>query len=256
MRRAWRVTAYWLTAYRRTWRASVFSDFLSPLLFLAGMGFALGSLVDAEGAGGLGGVSYAAFVAPGVLAAQAMQTAVGETTFSVMGAIKWNRQYHAMLAAPLSPGDVVRGHLLFVLLRVTTTSAIFLVVAAALGTLRSPAALLALPVAVLTGMAFAGPVFAVAARSETDQPFHLLFRFVVTPLFLFSGTFFPISQLPEVLQWVARATPLWHGVAACRSLALGTAQVLPVLGHVAYLLAFVALGAALAHRSLRARVVV
>jgi lipooligosaccharide transport system permease protein len=251
-----RVTAYWLTAYRRTWRGSVFSDFLSPLLFLAGMGFGLGRLVDDGSAGGVGGVPYAVFVAPGVLAAQAMQTAVGESTFSVMGAIKWNRQYHAMVAAPLRVGDVVTGHLAFVLLRVVTTSVIFLGVAAALGALRSPEALLAVPVAVLLGMAFAAPVYAVAARSETDQPFNLLFRFVVTPLFLFSGTFFPVTQLPHVLQWVAWATPLWHAVQACRALALGTAQLLPVLGHVAYLLLFVAVGLVLAHRALRSRMVV
>jgi lipooligosaccharide transport system permease protein len=247
-----RVTAYWLAAYRRTWRGSVFSDFLAPLLFLAGMGYGLGSLVPA----GVGGVPYAVFVAPGVLVAQAMQTAVGESTFSVMGAIKWNRQYHAMLAAPLRVGDVVAGHLAFVLLRVATTSVIFLVVAAALGALRSPAAVLAVGVAVLTGMAFAAPVYALAARSETDQPFNIVFRFVVTPLFLFSGTFFPVSQLPQVLQWVAYATPLWHAVDAARSLALGTATAAGVLGHAAYLLALVAVGTWLALRSLRARMVV
>ena len=250
-----RALSYWLLSYRRTWRGSLFSGFLSPLLFLAAMGFGLGALVDDGGQRALG-VSYLAFIAPGVLAAQAMQTAVGESTFPVMGAMKWQRQYHAMLATPLRVGDVVAGHLVFVALRVAIASAVFLAVAGVLGALLSWWAVLALPVAVLCGMAFAAPTFAFAARTESDAGFNVLFRFVVMPLFLFSGTFFPVSQLPGFLQPIAWATPLWHAVEVCRALSLGTASAPSVLAHCGYLLLWVAAGTVLARWSFRSRLVV
>lgn len=251
--RMWpRALSYWLLNYRRTWRGSVVSSFLTPLLFLAAMGFGLATLVD-RGPDDALGVPYVSFIAPGVLAATAMQTAVGESTFSVMGAIKWQRQYHAMLAGPMGVTDVLVGHLVYVALRVLVTSAVFLLVAGALGVLLSWWVVLALPVAVLTGMAFATPVFAFAATTESDAGFNVLFRFVVMPLFLFSGTFFPISQLPGVLQPVAWFTPLWHGVSASRALSLGTAEVLPVLGHVLVLAVWTAGGFLLARRAFRSR---
>ena len=250
-----RARSYWLLSYRRTWRGSLFSGFLSPLLFLTAMGFGLGALID-DGRQSALGVPYLAFIAPGVLAAQAMQAAIGESTFPVMGAMKWQRQYHAMLATPLRVGDVLAGHLVFVALRTAITSAVFVLVAAVLGAFRSWWVVLALPVAVLCGMAFAAPVFAFAARSESDSGFNVLFRFVIMPLFLFSGTFFPISQLPDVLQPVAWVTPLWHAVDACRALALGEASVLGVLGHTLYLALWVAAGVPLAGRSFRSRLVV
>jgi lipooligosaccharide transport system permease protein len=255
--RMWdRALSYWWTSYRRTWRGSLFSGFLSPLFFLAAMGYLLGSLVDRGSSSALGGVSYLAFVTPGILAAQAMQTAIGESTWTVMGAVKWQRQYHAMLAAPLGVTDVLVGHLAYVAIRVTITSAVFVVVAGVLGAWQSWWAVLALPVAVLTGMAFAAPTFAFSAKTEADGGFNVLFRFIIMPLFLFSGTFFPVSQLPGVLQPVAYATPLWHGVQASRDLALGQASVLGVLGHMAYLSLWVAAGVLLARWSFRSRLVV
>lgn len=245
-----RAFSYWLAAYKRTWRGSVFSDLLSPVLFLAAMGFGLGTLVD-----DVGGVPYVVFIAPGLLAASAMQSAVGESTFTVMGAVKWQRQYHAMLAAPLRVVDVLTGHLAYVALRVTIAASVFLGVAAALGAIRSPAAVLALPVAVLCGMAFAAPVFAFACTQEDTIGFAVLFRFVVMPMFLFSGTFFPVAQLPGVLEPLALVTPLWHAVELSRDLCLGTASLMAALGHVAYLLAWVAGGVVLARRSFTKRLV-
>jgi lipooligosaccharide transport system permease protein len=246
-----RAFGYWLMAYRRTWRGSVFSDLLSPVLFLAAMGFGLGTLVD----GGIDGVPYVEFIAPGVLAASAMQCAVGESTYTVMGAIKWQRQYHAMLAAPLRVTDLLTGHLAYVAMRVTIAASVFLAVATALGAIRSWWALLALPVAVLCGLAFATPVFAFSALQENDLGFAVLFRFVVMPMFLFSGTFFPVSQLPSVIQPVAYATPLWHAVDLCRDLALGTASALPAVGHIAYLALWVVAGVLVARRTFTRRLV-
>jgi lipooligosaccharide transport system permease protein len=255
--RRWdRAFGYWLTSYRRVWRGSVFDGFVSPLFFLTAMGFGLGVLVDAGQNGGIDGVSYVHFIAPGILAAQAMQTAVGESTYPVLGAVKWQRQYHAMLAAPLAVPDIVLGHLAFVLMRVAITSVAFLAVGSLLGAFDSPRSVLALPVAVLCGMAFATPVFAFSARQDGDSGFALLFRFGVMPMFLFSGTFFPVDQLPTVMQPIAWATPLWHAVELCRALTFGTATVAGAVVNIGYLLLWVGGGYVLALRSFRKRLVV
>ena len=228
------VTAHWLVKYRRVWFGSVITSFLSPLLYLAGMGIGLGMLVD-RGSGGIDGVPYVVFVAPGVLAATTLQVAAGETTFSVMGSIKWDRTYHGMLATPLGVRDVVTGHLAYVLVRLGMAAVVVFGVAAALGTVRSWWGLLAVPVAVLGGLAFASCCYAYSARLTNDRGLALVFRFVVMPMTLFSGTFFPVEQLPVWLQPVAWLTPLWHAVDASRSLFLGTATPGGVLLHVAYL---------------------
>jgi lipooligosaccharide transport system permease protein len=143
--------------------------------------------------------------------------------------------------------------LIWIALRILMVSAIFLGVMAAFGTTKSWTAVLTLPAGLLTGVAFAAPVVAFAATRDTDTGFSALFRFVVMPLFLFSGTFFPLSQLPSGLPAVAYATPLWHGVDLCRSLALGHAHVWLTLGHVAYLAAMAVIGTLVAVRTYRAR---
>ena len=245
---------YWIYQYKRTWRGSLVNGVLSPVLFLAAMGVGLGGLVHSPtAANNLGGVSYLVFLAPGLLAANSMQVAVQESTYPVMGAIKWVRTYHAMLATPLRVIDVLLGHLLWIALRLLMVCSIFLAVMAAFGTTKSWLAVLALFGALLTGVAFAAPVIAFAATRETDAGFNALFRFVVMPLFLFSGTFFSIQQLPSGLRPIAYATPLWHGVQLCRTLSLGTAELWPTIGHVAYLSALTVIGVLLATRTYRAR---
>jgi lipooligosaccharide transport system permease protein len=247
---------YWAFQYKRTWRGSVVSTVLFPVLFLASMGLGLGSLVDSSRSGGVEGLPYLVFLAPALLAATAMQTGVSESTYPVMGAIKWIRTYHAMLATPLGVLDVLVGHLLFIAARILLGSAVFLAVMTLFGAARSPLALLTLPAAVLTGMAFATPVVAFAATTQNDAGFAALFRFVVTPLFLFGGVFFPVRQLPPVLEQLAYATPLWHGVALSRGLALGTSTGGGVLLHVAYLFAWIAAGGWLAARAYHRRLAV
>jgi lipooligosaccharide transport system permease protein len=252
----WRpVFGSWVTAYKRTWRGSIFGRFLSPLLFLLSMGLGLGSLVD-KSAGGVAGVPYLQFVVPGILAAQAMWVAMGESSYQVLGAIRWNMKYHAMLATPIGIGDILLGHLSYVAMQITGATAIFIGVAALFGSFSSWWVLLCLPITVLTGMAFAVPIFAFSAAQEGDEGFNILFRFIITPLFLFSGTFFPVDQLPVLLRLVAWVTPLWHGVDANRSLALGSPDVAGVLGHTAYLLVLIAIGAWVAHRKFTKRLVV
>ncbi|HVE28869.1 MAG TPA: ABC transporter permease [Mycobacteriales bacterium] len=246
---------YWLFQYKRTWRGSVISTILFPVLFLASMGVGLGTLVDSN-AGGVEGHSYLVFLAPGLLAATAMQTAVGESTYPVMGAIKWIKTYHAMLATPLGVLDVLVGHLLYIGVRVLIGSTIFLAVMTAFGAVDSPLALLTLPAALLTGLAFATPVVAYSAVLENDYGFAVLLRFVVVPLFLFGGVFYPVTQLPLVLEQLAYLTPLWHGVALSRELALGTATVGSTLLHVAYLAVWIVVGFAFAVRNYQRRLAV
>jgi lipooligosaccharide transport system permease protein len=244
---------FWLYSYRRVWRSSLFSGFLSPLLYLGSLGFGLGSLVDGSGPGRIDGVSYVAFVAPGILAANAMQTAFGESTWPVLGATTWARQYHAQLASPLTTTDVFTGHLAFVGFRIALGSAAFLVIGSLLGAFGSLWVVLALPVAVLCGLAHAGPVMAFAVGQETDSGFSLLYRFAMMPMFLFAGTFFPLDQLPLGLQVIGWLTPVWHGTTLCRDLALGSAGSLASLGHLAYLALWAGAGAFWATRRYRAR---
>jgi len=247
---------FWLTDYRRTWRGSIYSGALSPVLFLGAMGLGLGTLVNEHSKALLGGVSYLDFLAPGLLAAAAMQTAVGECTYPVFGSVKWNRTYQAAAASPLRPADIFHGHILFCTLRLTMNCAIFLAVAAAFGAVRSPEALLTLPVAVLTGLAFATPIEAWAVTRTRDSSFAMIYRFGMIPMFLFSGTFFPVSRLPSWLQPVAYLTPLWHGVALCRALSLGLATPAAALGHIGYLAALACAGIVAGNRAYRRRLYV
>lgn len=233
----------WVT-YRRTFRASVFSSFLSPVLFLTAMGLGLGGYVDAGDTAALGGVSYLAFLAPGLLAATCMQSAAFEATFPVMAGILWNRVYHAMAATPISIRDIALGNLAWMTARMFLIATVFTLVIIAFGAAASPTIVLAIPAAVLTGMAFAAPIAAFSTTQSTPNKFNALFRFGILPLFLFSGTFYPIDTLPEPLQLVAWLTPLFHGVELTRALSLGTVAQDPLAAvvDVAYLSVMLAVG--------------
>jgi len=251
-----RAFGFWLTQYRRVWRGTAISTVVEPLGFLAAMGLGLGLLVDqGPGASTLDGVSYLEFIAPGLLAASAMQMTAFESTYPVMGAIKWNRQYHAMLATPLRVVDVLAGHLLFIVLRLFITTTVFLVIMVAFGAISSPWAVLCIPVGMLTGLAYAPAIFAFSATRENDSGFAMLFRFGIVPMFLFSGTFFPVSQLPDWLEPVAWAVPLWHGVDLCRALALGTPGFGSALVHVGYLALWAVAGFVVARSTFERRLV-
>src|SRR5215472_4568911 len=157
---------FWLVNYRRTWKGSIYSSVLSPLLYLGAMGLGLGKLVDQHGTASLGGVSYLAFLAPGLLAAGAMQTAMGESAYPILASVKWLKTYQAAIASPLRPVDLFRGHLLFAALRLVMNSIVFLIVMVAFGAVRSAWAIASVPAAVLTGMAFAAPIEAYAITRE------------------------------------------------------------------------------------------
>ncbi|MGO9880147.1 MAG: ABC transporter permease [Acidimicrobiales bacterium] len=255
MARALRAYQYCFLSYRRTWRGSLTTTFLYPVLYLAAIGVGLGHLIDHGSRQAVEGVPYIWFLAPGLLAGTAMQIGANESTFPVMAGIKWLKTYLAMLATPLEVTDVLYGHLLWIVTRVALASAVFLAVMEAFHTVASPWAAMAFPAAVLTGAAFAAPVMAFSATQETDQAFIVLYRFGIVPLFLFSGTFFPISQLPGWLQVVARCTPLYQGVSLCRALVLGRLDAWVDLAHAGYLVAMIAGGVLAARLTYRRRLV-
>jgi lipooligosaccharide transport system permease protein len=238
-----RVLEHRLVQYRRTFRSSVFTSFLSPLLFLTAMGLGLGGYVDRSGTAALGGLTYLQFLAPGLLAATVMQSAAFEATFPIIGGLNWQRTFHAMYATPLSPRDIALGNLTWMAIRLAMIATVFTAVIVLFGAAHSPLVILGIPVAVLTGMAFAAPISAFSATQRTPNQFNVIFRFGITPLFLFSGTFFPIESLPSFLQPVAWLSPLWHGVDLTRGLVLGTVadRPLAMLIHVVVLAAIVAI---------------
>lgn len=245
--RWWPVTEFWLVGLRRVWRGTMVSGVLGPLLNLGAIGVGVGALVDRTGqTAALGGGPYARFVAPGILASAAMMTAVGDATWPVMGAKKWQRQYLAMLATPLGVAQVYLGHLVFIAVRLAILAAIFVAIGFGLGAFASPWVVLALPAAVLVGLAHAAPVMGYAITQQNDTGFIVLFRFGVLPMTLFAGTLFPIGSLPVALQALAALTPLWHGTQLCRALAQGQVRgagvVVVLLAHLAYLSAWVLVG--------------
>ena len=230
--------------YRRTFRSSAFTSFLTPLLFLTAMGIGVGGYINPSASAALGGYSYLQFLAPGLLVATSMQSAAFEATFPIIGGLNWQRTFHAMYATPLSPRDIALGNLLWTAFRLAMIATVFAVIVVLMGAAASPAIVLGVPIAVLTGMAFAAPIAAFSATQRTPARFNVIFRFIITPLFLFSGVFFPIDTLPTFLQAVVWLSPLWHGVVLSRALVLGVPEMAPVLMlvHLSILVAFVAVG--------------
>jgi lipooligosaccharide transport system permease protein len=236
--------------YRHVWRGSLFSSFLQPTLFLLAIGLGVGAMVDAGGAALPGGVRYAEFLAPGLLAATAMQLAGFESSYPVLGKMTWHRNYEAIVATPMRVIDLVVGELAWVAVRLTTVAIAFILVMTAFGIPRSWRVVFAVPAVVLTGLAFAAPIMAYAATLKNSSTFNVMYRFILTPLFMFSGVFFPIERLPGMLERAAWLTPLFHGVEIVRGLTLDTVPAGWPL-HVAFLVASIAAGTAIANWTFR-----
>jgi lipooligosaccharide transport system permease protein len=251
---ALRVFEHNALAYRRVWRGSVLVSFISPIFFLTALGIGLGGLIN-KNSGGVGGVPYRDFIAPGLLVATAMQTAAVEMTYPIMAKIVWWKTYDAILATPLQVRDLVLGELAWMTARIGLVSFIFFAVMWVVGAIHSPMAPLAIGAGILTGLSFAAPIMAFSATQKRDSGFAALTRFVVTPLFLFGGTFFPLDRLPIVFQWIAWLTPLAHGVALSRGLTLGRISAGEALIHLAVPVAYVAAGGIVAYILLRRRLV-
>ena len=228
--------------YFRLWRGLAFSIFVQPALYLAAMGLGLGTLIDAH-SGNVAGLDYLDFVAPGLLVASTMQLSVGEGMWPVLAGVKWIKFFHGVVATPIRPAELYGGYVLWVAIRSVLGSSAFLLVATLLGAIPSPWAILAIPIAALCAAAFVAPVAAFSMTQDTDLSFPMIMRLGVLPLFLFSGTFFPISELPAGVRWLAALSPLWHAVELARDATTGQFSVLADVVHVAVLVACVAVGA-------------
>ncbi|MGA8247208.1 MAG: ABC transporter permease [Nocardioides sp.] len=245
---------YWWTVYLRTWKGSVITSFVSPLFYVLAMGVLLGGFVHVAPSRLEGATSYLAFIVPGLIAAQAMQSAVFETTYPVMGAIKWHKSFYAQMASPLEVRDLANAMLLFTLFRVASTCGVYFLVMAPFGVFESWwGPVLAWFATMLVGMAFATWTFAFSAHVRSEASFGLIFRLGLIPLFLFSGSFFPISNLGHWGAWVARCTPLWHGVDLTRMLCLDHVDLSTALINTAVLLAVLVTGWSVAVRTLTRR---
>jgi lipooligosaccharide transport system permease protein len=237
--------------YKRTWRGSITTSFLYPVLYLSAMGLGLGSLIK----GRVDGVRYLDFLAPGLLASTAMQIGGNEAMYPVMAAIKWLRTYFAMLATPLEVIDVLVGHLAWIALRLVMVTSIYLLIMAGIGTYVRSSEEFIHARGTRCGGVCGAAIAPFAAAQQNDSGFTSIYRFGLIPLFLFSGTFFPIDRLPGWLQPIAQATPLYHGVALCRGLVLGHVGLAAAGAHLGYLVALVVVGYVLATGTYRRRLV-
>lgn len=219
-----------LLVYRRTWRGSAFSAFVQPLLFLGAMGIGLGGLIDDPGTG----TDYLVFITPGLLAASALLSASGDSMWGVMAGVKWMGQFNAMVSTSMVPGDVYVGRILATGVRAGIAGSVFLAVAVVLGGTASWAAPLAIVPTVLIAMIASAWLGAYSVGRDSDASFSLIIRLGVIPLFLFSGTFFPVDQLPDLVQPLVWLSPLWHAVEPARDFTAGGVDV-STAGHLAVL---------------------
>ena len=233
-RRSLRLIERNLYVYKHGWMILV-SGFFEPLFYLLGIGFGLGALIGTIPGPDGQPISYQLFVAPALLATAAMNGAINESTFNFFFKLKYNKTFTAILSTPLSPGDIALGELGWAVIRGGLYAIGFMAVIVVLGLFVSPWAILAMPAALLVGLAFGAIGMAATSFMKTWQDFDLIQLFVL-PMFLFSGTFYPIDAYPEALQIIVRLTPLYQGVDLIRSLTVGAISPI-LLVHVAYLLA-------------------
>ncbi|HEY5519768.1 MAG TPA: ABC transporter permease [Candidatus Limnocylindrales bacterium] len=208
-----------LLVYKHGWLV-LFSGFFEPLFYLLGIGFGLGQLVGSVPGPDGNPVPYAVFIAPALLAASSMNGAITESTFNFFFKLNYDKTFASILTTPMSPADISIGELAWALMRGGLYVLGFLVVITLLGLVRSPLVILTIPGALLIGFAFASVGMAATSFMRTWQDFDLI-QLVVLPMFLFSGTFFPIDRYPEALRLVIQLTPLYRGVDLLRSLSLG-----------------------------------
>lgn len=232
---------------RRVWWSTVITGLASPTLFLFAIGAGLGSQIDDAELVDLGTDSYLAFIGPGVLIVSAMQVAATEGMWPTMALLKWGGVYQAILATPITSSELAIAHVLWIGFRGTLTATCFLAVLAAAGAISSWWALLIPFVAALIAWVHAAPLVALSATLDHDHMFPMISRVVVFPLFLFSGAFFPVDDMPAGAAAVARVIPTWHGVETARHLASGSIGWVDG-GHVGYLAALAAVGFVLAQR--------
>jgi lipooligosaccharide transport system permease protein len=239
--------------YRAIWKSNVLGSFIQPMLYLLGMGLGVGALVDRGDNAGrlLDGLTYFEFLAPGLIATTTMMVVANEALWPVMSAFKWTRGYHAAAASPLTPAQIASGTALWYLTKGLIAATGVAAVLACFDSTRSWGLLLAIVGGALTGTAIACPILAWSSTRESEWSFPTVLRFVLMPLFLFGGAFYPIDQLPGGLQPVAKATPLWHGVELCRGVVHDRLSLGDTALHTGVLLAYTLAGLAIATRAFR-----
>jgi lipooligosaccharide transport system permease protein len=230
--------------YRKVWQSHLLLAFVQPLLYLLGIGLGVGALVDANANSttSLGGVSYFAFLGPALLATTAMMSAGQASLWQVLDGFFWGNRYRAMAATPLTSGDIASGLTLWHATRTTIGVVGVAVVLAGFDETRSWGLVVAVPVAVLTGLAFALPITAWSSTRYGDGSFPTIIRFGLLPMFLFGGAFFPVDQLPDWLQPVAYVTPLWHGVELCRGVVIDSISTGNAVVHLSVIGGYVVAG--------------
>jgi lipooligosaccharide transport system permease protein len=225
-----------LLVYKHTWMV-IFSGFFEPMFYLLGIGLGVGAMVPE-----IDGVSYSAFVAPGLLASSCMNGAITDGFFNIFFKLHFQKIYDGILATPMRVPDVAFGEMLWALGRGSLYAAVFLIVLLGLGELTrtpmllSPLAVLAWPAAVLVAASFSAMALCLSSIARKVQDFDMVMGLLVMPMFLFSGIFVPITQFPEVVQWIMRATPLYHAVSLLRQITTGRVD-LTIIGHLMYLMA-------------------
>ncbi|HEY8295660.1 MAG TPA: ABC transporter permease, partial [Micrococcaceae bacterium] len=227
----------------------------SPLAYLFAMGVGMASLINANGAGNFAGVDYLTFLAPALVASAAMMSATGEFMFPIMDGFKWRRTFFGPHASPLTPAQIAEGHIIAVSLRIAGPTAIYFLIVLAFHAAPGPWAWLSIFTATLCALSFGLPLMAWVSTITHDKgQFAMVQRFIVTPLFLFSGTFFPLSSLPWFLQWIGWISPLWHATQIGRVLSYGYAEPLWLSAvHIVFMLATAAAGWIMARRIFAAR---
>ena len=247
------VARWHLAHYRRMWLTNLLGTFVNPMLYLLGLGVGVGALVDRNTSADatLGGVTYVAYVAPGLIVTTAMALGAAESMWPVMAGLKWQRNYHAMAATPLDARDIVFGHATWMAARCVLSGALVALALVLFPSTRTWGLLPTVAVAALVGVAFAMPIMAFSVNSEYDGAFAGIQRFIIIPLFLFGGAFYPLTQLPVVIQWLARIAPLWHGVVVSRQFTSGDIEWGSVALHCAYISLWAVAGMVVATRRLR-----
>lgn len=248
---AWYVVEHLARVWRRYLDINIATAIGEPVLYLFAFGVGLGVLVNAStGPAGVDGVPYLVFVAPALIVMTAVSIVTSEFTFPVMGGFKWNPIYVGMNSAPLSGRQIMDGTVLFATIRMGATLLVYFAVMAAFQAVPAATGILTVPVATLTGLALGTPVLAYAASLTEDRgQFSILQRVLILPLTLFSGTVFPLEQLPWFLQWIGWLSPLWHGSELGRVVAYGAERPAWLIAvHVVYLVVLAVVGWRLAAR--------
>ena len=234
------------TTYRANWKLFL-TGFFEPVFYLFSIGIGVGALVDGFTVGGKE-VSYAAFVAPGMLAASAFNGALLDSTFNVFFKLKYQKLYDQILSTPLTTGAIARGEIAWGQLRGSSYAVMFLVVMLAMGLIESWWAVLAFPAVLLIGFAFSAVCMAATTWMRNFQDFDKITLFQL-PLFLFSATFFPVDSYSGPVRWIVECTPLYRGVVLCRELTTGTVSVASLVS-VVYLLVMGVVGLLVVRRRL------